>query len=230
LDVALTISFKVRLIVALTISVMAHLGAWSLLSAITTPLPQGSEQPVSHSVRVDVFTGSHKDVTADASPSTPPEDQKSIVSPPRSAPQEIAVKAPSDRDRQELSQDTSEASLNETTELTQQTAGIRSHGPGAGRVGVNQKAYTKKIAQHLAHYQHYPRVARRRGLQGEVELSISINPSGHVDKAEVSLSSGHSLLDEAALGMVERAQPFPVAGSYGQGELELRVPISFRLR
>ncbi|MBA2590589.1 MAG: TonB family protein [Alphaproteobacteria bacterium] len=44
----------------------------------------------------------------------------------------------------------------------------------------------------------YPVAARRAGMEGNVTLCLTVLDDGHVGRAEVAVSSGHALLDEAA--------------------------------
>ena len=44
----------------------------------------------------------------------------------------------------------------------------------------------------------YPAPARRAGIEGIVTLRLTVLADGHVGQAEVAVSSGHGLLDEAA--------------------------------
>lgn len=56
---------------------------------------------------------------------------------------------------------------------------------------------------------NYPDEARRRGLSGALELEVALGASGNVRRLQVRESSGHRLLDEAALRIVYMAAPFP---------------------
>ena len=56
--------------------------------------------------------------------------------------------------------------------------------------------------------QHYPEVAKRRHLQGEVRLLVAVLPSGKVKDIKVLSSSGSGILDEAARRSVRLAEPF----------------------
>jgi protein TonB len=47
-----------------------------------------------------------------------------------------------------------------------------------------------------------------RSIHGSVQLSISIRPDGSVEAMEVTRSSGHDVLDRAAMRIVELASPF----------------------
>jgi protein TonB len=76
----------------------------------------------------------------------------------------------------------------------------------------------------------YPEAARKQGLEGVVVLLLSIDATGHVDRVEISESSGHTLLDEAAV-QAARTWRFDPAMKNGQpvpGSLVRRV--RFRLR
>jgi protein TonB len=55
---------------------------------------------------------------------------------------------------------------------------------------------------------NYPDEARRQQLYGRLQLSVSIRADGSVENVEVSLSSGHRLLDAAAMRIVNLAAPY----------------------
>ncbi|AHE99540.1 energy transducer TonB [Thioalkalivibrio paradoxus] len=55
---------------------------------------------------------------------------------------------------------------------------------------------------------NYPDEARRRGLSGTLVLSVRLDADGRVLDIAVAQSSGESILDQAAIRIVELAQPF----------------------
>lgn len=55
---------------------------------------------------------------------------------------------------------------------------------------------------------NYPEEARRRKIYGSLALTVAIRSSGEVDNIEVSRSSGHKELDEAAVRIVRLAAPY----------------------
>ncbi len=67
-------------------------------------------------------------------------------------------------------------------------------------------AWTKKIEKfgNL----NYPDKALRNKLEGQLVLSVSIAPDGHLIKIEIRKSSGHKVLDDAAKRIVELVAPF----------------------
>lgn len=50
----------------------------------------------------------------------------------------------------------------------------------------------------------YPRVARQKGWQGRVGITVTVGPDGSVQNAVLSLSSGYGVLDEEAMRAVRR--------------------------
>lgn len=57
--------------------------------------------------------------------------------------------------------------------------------------------------------QHYPEQARQQELYGSLRLLVAINANGTVRNIELLHSSGHRLLDDAAMRIVRLSAPFP---------------------
>lgn len=55
---------------------------------------------------------------------------------------------------------------------------------------------------------NYPDEARRNKIFGNLVVTVSIKSDGEVEKVEINRSSGHKVLDEAALRIVKLAAPF----------------------
>ncbi len=55
---------------------------------------------------------------------------------------------------------------------------------------------------------NYPQRARELKIYGKLQVSVSINKDGSVESVEVSKSSGHRLLDAAAIRIVKLAAPY----------------------
>jgi protein TonB len=55
---------------------------------------------------------------------------------------------------------------------------------------------------------NYPEQARRQQIFGKLQLSVSIRADGSVESIEVSKSSGHRILDAAAMRIVKLAAPY----------------------
>lgn len=71
----------------------------------------------------------------------------------------------------------------------------------------------------------YPAIARKQGWEGRLILSFILCADGSVEDLQVLESSGHKILDRAALQAVAANTPF--AGGYPRTEVKL--PINFQL-
>ncbi len=82
------------------------------------------------------------------------------------------------------------------------------------------EAAQRKLSQHL----YYPPAAIARGLEGEVRLLLTLADDGSIRDVSIAASSGHAILDQAA-----------VKAAYAMGRVnwahshELILPVIFRL-
>ena len=70
---------------------------------------------------------------------------------------------------------------------------------------------------------NYPEEARRRGVHGDVLLTVVLRPDGSIKEIQVIHSSGQPLLDSAAERIVRLAAPFPPAPQNGEKIDELNI-------
>ncbi len=75
----------------------------------------------------------------------------------------------------------------------------------------------------------YPLAARRNRAQGRVVLSVQVSASGASDAVLLKHSSGHAILDNAALQTVRRWRFIPARRGDAPVESWVDVPITFRL-
>ncbi|MGQ0683903.1 TonB family protein [Bradyrhizobium sp.] len=77
----------------------------------------------------------------------------------------------------------------------------------------------------------YPEAARARREQGTAQVSFTLDRKGMLVNARITQSSGSGVLDEEAIALLKRAQPFPAPPAAFPGELILvRQPIRFTVR
>ncbi len=55
---------------------------------------------------------------------------------------------------------------------------------------------------------NYPEEARKHKISGQLVLDVALNPDGKINQITIRRSSGHKVLDEAAIRIVELAAPF----------------------
>ena len=97
------------------------------------------------------------------------------------------------------------------------TPAAKTNNPAKREVQTAQR----KLSQHL----FYPAEAVTRGIEGEVHLIVKISADGTISEVKVAASSGHAILDNAAMRAAF------AMGKLGAGEArEIIVPVIFRLQ
>lgn len=95
----------------------------------------------------------------------------------------------------------------------------------------NMEDLIRIIRRRIESAKRYPPEARRVGYEGTVVISFTINLDGTLTDVRVINSSGHTILDRAAVMTIKRAAPFPSLKPYTtEQSLTLEVPITFRLK
>jgi periplasmic protein TonB len=77
----------------------------------------------------------------------------------------------------------------------------------------------------------FPEAARARRQKGVVHVTFAFDREGHVVSSQVTRTSGYALLDQAALTILQKAQPFPPPPAGLSGEVfSFTIPVRFRLQ
>ncbi|MBL8484145.1 MAG: TonB family protein [Rhodocyclaceae bacterium] len=97
--------------------------------------------------------------------------------------------------------------------------------PALARKSDTRPALPTALERELGRHLHYPLQAIEQGLEGDVVVRIFLDESGTVIAARVEQSSGHALLDEAA---VTAARALRTAAAAEPRDTLL--PVRFRLR
>lgn len=83
------------------------------------------------------------------------------------------------------------------------------------------KAASRQIVEHL----FYPPEAIARGLEGEAQVMLFLDEAGNAIAARLERSSGHAILDDAAVRAARTVRSLPDAAPR-----EVLLPVRFRLR
>jgi protein TonB len=83
----------------------------------------------------------------------------------------------------------------------------------------------RKAGEQISKQLFYPSEAIERGLQGETLVLLFLDESGNAVAARIEASSGHALLDEAAVRAARTLRSLPASAPR-----EAIVPVRFRLR
>lgn len=101
----------------------------------------------------------------------------------------------------------------------------------AARARAEAASWRSEIAMLLEHNKRYPAEARARREEGVAQLAFSIDREGHVLSSRIVKSSGVPALDQEALALVQRAQPFPTPPPGVTGdEIKFVVPVRYNIR
>lgn len=100
----------------------------------------------------------------------------------------------------------------------------------AADVGAASDALRQQVGQLLSRHFQYPRLARKRGWEGIVELGLHIAADGRVSKVILHRSSTYPTLDRAALVAAGHVRRVPGAEVLlNQEGMNLVVPVHYRL-
>ncbi|TPI30312.1 energy transducer TonB [Mesorhizobium sp. B3-2-1] len=106
----------------------------------------------------------------------------------------------------------------------------RAAAPGSapGFSGLSPAKWESRLTAWINRHKRYPRAARSRRAQGNVNVTFTMDPSGRILSARVVRSSGDAELDRAALAVLQGATvpaPPPELGS----RVSRTAPFVFRL-
>ena len=91
-------------------------------------------------------------------------------------------------------------------------------------------SYLEMVRLRIEKYKNYPEKAKNRQLEGAVIVGFVIGGEGDVRSEKIVKTSGHRILDDAALNAVREASPFsrPPHRLFG-GDVPLSITIVFEL-
>jgi protein TonB len=99
------------------------------------------------------------------------------------------------------------------------------HAASASGVAVLSGEPARRAREQIARELLYPLEAIEQGLEGEVLVMLFLDDSGNAIAARVEASSGHRILDEAAVRAARTLRSLPASAPR-----EALVPVRFRLR
>jgi protein TonB len=90
-----------------------------------------------------------------------------------------------------------------------------------------QSAYFGKLRSHLEKGKVNPHTS----IAGTAVVHFVVDASGRVISREVSVSSGHKALDDAAVASIDKASPFPpMPKGLNRDQIDVSVPFKFSVR
>lgn len=85
------------------------------------------------------------------------------------------------------------------------------------------------LRRRVAEVKRYPPAARMNHWEGKVILHAVINEEGHLADIRIHESSGHEVLDEAAIEAVRHVCPLALKHPLGRAQVAIRIPINYTL-
>jgi protein TonB len=97
-------------------------------------------------------------------------------------------------------------------------------------MGSTRTTYLSELRNFIERYKSYPPQARTLGHEGQAEVRFSILSDGTLSSIELLRSSGSSILDQAALSLLQRVQKLaPIPIELRMTQLDLVLPIQYSL-
>lgn len=91
--------------------------------------------------------------------------------------------------------------------------------------------WQRSIVVRIAEAKTYPRDARSAGAEGEVRVLFTMDRYGAVIAQVIEKSSGHRLLDDAALSLLDEIGKMPTPPTYLAGEnFTMVIPLNYAIR
>lgn len=108
--------------------------------------------------------------------------------------------------------------------------GLREDTVNLGSSDAKYVAYLLKIKRKILQIWEYPPKAYEKNEEGVAVVKMSLDAGGNVTATNLVSSSGSSLLDEGAIGIVRTAAPFdPLPNSYGLARLHIIASFRYKL-
>lgn len=154
-----------------------------------------------------------------AEPERQPQPQTRTAAPPDRAAAPTPATADAKGDRTEQNQEVSQQAVSQQEVAL--TAGA----------SADTDNYLSRLIRHISRFYQYPRRARRLGQQGVPVLEFSFGRDGTLTGTRLRETSGHDLLDQAALDMLAQANPLPPVPEQMPGaSFSFALPVRFSLR
>lgn len=195
--------------VTLLLSIVAHTLLFVWLDHLQTESPDASAVAPQRAINVSLNLLQEQLQKKTESKPAPISKPKATKPRKRKIRQKIAKPA---RQKKPAVKDVKEQSRPAPTPITQEKAAAprsgkqiqRSHGT---RPSLARQHYLSHLLSHIESFKYYPQSARRRGLNGEINVSFELLGTGYIN--DLSVTGGPLLLRHATRQAVRQALPMP---------------------
>jgi TonB family protein len=96
---------------------------------------------------------------------------------------------------------------------------------------LTRQLYVSKLTRWTSSYISYPKTSLRRGEEGSIRVTVTINRKGDVLDAQITDESQHTQLNKEAIKAIKKAAPYPALPDVIAGEtFVFTMPIVFALQ
>tara|TARA_R110000824_G_scaffold104360_11_gene247738 strand:- start:22440 stop:23186 length:747 start_codon:yes stop_codon:yes gene_type:complete len=115
---------------------------------------------------------------------------------------------------------------------TASSSTVPSNSSGNSPKAKKEKAnYYAMVSAHLNQRKKYPTEARKAREQGVVKVRFTVDRLGNISNVSITGSSGHAILDQATLALMQRVAPLPaMPASMERDKVTISLPIDYSLR
>ncbi len=162
----------------------------------------------------------------------PPTPATQAKSEPRPEPEQAATttQIPESAPIPEPSPPTSKEQAPESISAPTQTAALAAPTPSAMVARKPDYGWlAATLLPRIESLKQYPAEARLKRLEGRVIVRIVIQDDGQILSATIAKSSGHDLLDQAALETLQKSSPIMLTQPLEKSSVTLQIPINYQL-
>ncbi|KMP12332.1 hypothetical protein UZ36_01060 [Candidatus Nitromaritima sp. SCGC AAA799-C22] len=97
-------------------------------------------------------------------------------------------------------------------------------------LGELRRGFVNRVWGRVAGVKYYPRIARKRGLEGRPVVTFTLDSRGDLINLNLTTPSNHKMLNEAALETIRRGTPYPpIPEPLEKNSITFKLPISYIL-
>lgn len=91
--------------------------------------------------------------------------------------------------------------------------------------------YIAGLYKILSQNKRYPKMAKRRHLEGVAHIHFTVLKNGNLDNVYIAKACGHKSLDNAALKLVKSIQKYkPIPDEVSRVAMNIKIPITYSLK
>ncbi|HEU4504175.1 MAG TPA: energy transducer TonB [Nitrospira sp.] len=204
--------------------------------SVTKPLPEKTVEPIEQQV-VETPKTRPEPVTAAKEPE-PIQATEPVIAQQAVAPQAESVEQqPVETPVKPLAPESVASSSPEppavpsppTSAAAEAPAQVAKAAPPGPEARTDHRWLAESLWRRVAELKRYPTSARLNGQEGKVILKAVIRSDGHLAEVSVQKSSGHHILDAAAMEAVKLACPLHMKHAISKPEIVVSLPIVYSL-